>query len=57
MVTLTGFTSVATEPADTSQLVDFAGMGYTGGAMADWTAPPSNHVKIEQNIREAKLSW
>jgi len=44
MVTLTGFTSVATEPADTSQLVDFAGMGYTGGAMADWTAPATGNM-------------
>ena len=38
IVTLTGFVSTATEPADTSQLVDFAGMGYTGSGMADWTA-------------------
>ncbi len=39
IVTLTGFTSVATEAAATSQLVDFAGMGYTGASMTDWTAP------------------
>ena len=39
MVTLTGFTSVATEAAATSQLVDFAGMGYSGAVMTDWTAP------------------
>jgi hypothetical protein len=39
IVTLTGFTSVATEAAATSQLVDFAGMGYTGAGMTDWTAP------------------
>jgi hypothetical protein len=39
IVTLTGFASNATETADTSQLVDFAGMGYTGTTMAEWTAP------------------
>jgi hypothetical protein len=39
IVTLTGFASNATEAADTSQLVDFAGMGYTGTTMAEWTAP------------------
>ncbi len=39
IVTLTGFTSVATEAAASSQLVDFAGMGYTGASMTDWTAP------------------
>jgi len=39
IVTLTGFTSNATETADTSQLVDFAGMGYTGTTMGEWTAP------------------
>jgi hypothetical protein len=39
IVTLTGFASNATETADTSQLVDFAGMGYTGTSKAEWTAP------------------
>lgn len=39
IVTLTGFASNATETADTSQLVDFAGMGYTGTSMTEWTAP------------------
>lgn len=39
IVTLTGFNSMAAEPAATSQLVDFAGMGYTGAGMADWVAP------------------
>jgi hypothetical protein len=39
IVTLTGFASNATEAADTSQLVDFAGMGYTGTTMTEWTAP------------------
>jgi hypothetical protein len=39
IVTLTGFASNATETVDTSQLVDFAGMGYTGTTMAEWTAP------------------
>jgi len=39
IVTLTGFASNATETTDTSQLVDFAGMGYTGTTMAEWTAP------------------
>jgi len=39
IVTLTGFASNATETADTSQLVDFAGMGYSGTSMTEWTAP------------------
>jgi len=39
IVSLTGFTSNATETADTSQLIDFAGMGYTGTSKAEWTAP------------------
>jgi len=39
IVTLTGFTSAATEAAATSQLVSFAGMGYSGSAMTDCTAP------------------
>lgn len=44
LVTLTGFVSTAAEPAATSQLVDFAGMGYTGGAMTDWTAPATGNT-------------
>ncbi|HYQ15792.1 MAG TPA: hypothetical protein VEQ58_08545 [Polyangiaceae bacterium] len=39
IVTLTGFTSTATEAASSSQLVSFAGMGYSGTTMADCTAP------------------
>jgi hypothetical protein len=39
IVTLTGFTSAATEAAASSQLVSFAGMGYSGTAMTDYTAP------------------
>jgi hypothetical protein len=39
IVTLTGFTSAATEAAATSQLVSFAGMGYSGTSMTDCTAP------------------
>lgn len=41
IVTLTGFTSSATEAAATSQLVSFAGMGYGGTSMNDVTAPDS----------------
>jgi hypothetical protein len=44
IVTLTGFNSMATEPPATSQLVDFAGMGYTGSGEADWTAPHAGNV-------------
>lgn len=44
LVTLTGFVSTAAEPAATSQLVEFAGMGYTGGAMTDWTAPATGNT-------------
>jgi hypothetical protein len=41
IITLTGFLSSASEPGDTSQLVSFAGMGYSGSTQADWTAPAS----------------
>jgi hypothetical protein len=44
IVTLTGFASTVAEVAATSQLVDFAGMGYTGATPAappagDWAVP------------------
>jgi hypothetical protein len=39
IVTVTGFSSTATEAAATSQLVSFAGMGYSGTSMNDCTAP------------------
>ncbi|MET0794525.1 MAG: hypothetical protein ABW061_23595, partial [Polyangiaceae bacterium] len=44
IVTITGFTSTATEAAATSQLVSFAGMGYSGSAEKDWTAPASGET-------------
>ena len=44
IITLTGFTSTATESSDTSQLVSFAGMGYTGTAEKDYTAPASGET-------------
>ena len=44
LVTLTGFVSTAAEPPATSQLVEFAGMGYTGGTMTDWTAPSTGNT-------------
>jgi len=44
IITLTGFVSTATEPADTSQLVSFAGMGYSGGAAKDYTAPAAGEL-------------
>jgi len=44
IVTLTGFTSMATESAATSQLVSFAGMGYSGTAMAEVTAPANGNT-------------
>ena len=39
IITLTGFTSTATESADTSQLISFAGLSYKGTAQADFAAP------------------
>ncbi len=44
IITLTGFASTVAEVAATSQLVDFAGMGYTGANPAapptgDWAVP------------------
>jgi hypothetical protein len=44
IITLTGFSSTATEAAATSQLVEFAGMGYSGGGMTDWTAPATGNT-------------
>lgn len=44
IITLTGFVSTAAEPSDTSQLVSFAGMGYSGSAQKDWTAPASGEL-------------
>jgi hypothetical protein len=46
IITLTGFLSQPAEVTATSQLVDFAGMGYSGATAAappsgDWTAPES----------------
>jgi hypothetical protein len=44
IVTLTGFASTATEAAATSQLVEFAGMGYSGTAQTQWTAPATGNT-------------
>ena len=41
IITLTGFESTATESAASSQLVSFAGMGYSGTTMAQETCPAS----------------
>ncbi|HYP76978.1 MAG TPA: hypothetical protein VER12_13515 [Polyangiaceae bacterium] len=41
IITLTGFTSNATEAAATSQLISFAGLSYTGTSEAQWAAPKS----------------
>ena len=39
IITLTGFTSTATEAAATSQLISFAGLNYTGTTEAQYAAP------------------
>lgn len=44
IITLTGFVSTAAEPPATSQLVSFAGMGYSGSAEKDWAAPASGEL-------------
>ena len=41
VITLTGFTSSATEAAATSQLISFAGLSYTGTSEAGYAAPKS----------------
>jgi hypothetical protein len=41
MITLTGFTSTATEAADTSQLISFAGLSYKGTTKDQAAAPAS----------------
>lgn len=38
ILAITGFTSAATEAADSSALLAFAGMGFSGTGQADWTA-------------------
>ncbi|HSC87897.1 MAG TPA: hypothetical protein VLC09_11525 [Polyangiaceae bacterium] len=38
IITLTGFTSVAAEPAASSALIGFSGISYTGTGEADWAA-------------------
>ncbi|MEI9947960.1 MAG: hypothetical protein WDO74_03015 [Pseudomonadota bacterium] len=45
IITLTGFTSTATEAADTSQLISFAGLNYVGTTEAQWAAPKSGEQK------------
>ncbi len=63
MVTLTGFVSTATEAAATSQLIDFAGMGYTGTGMGDWTAPdgggntPVTYNGGSENLKNCMNLW
>jgi hypothetical protein len=39
IITLTGFTSTATEAAATSQLISFAGLSYSGTSEAQFAAP------------------
>jgi len=39
IITLTGFTSTATEAAATSQLISFAGLNYSGTSEAQFAAP------------------
>jgi hypothetical protein len=39
ILAISGFTSTATEAADSSALLQFAGMGFSGTTMGDWTAP------------------
>jgi hypothetical protein len=39
VITLTGFTSTATEAAATSQLISFAGLSYSGTSAAQYAAP------------------
>lgn len=63
IVTLTGFTSAATEAADTSQLVSFSGMGYSGTSMADCTAPdagksiPIHYKNGAADLRNCMNLW
>lgn len=44
IITLTGFTSTATEAADTSQLISFAGLKYTGTTEAQFAAPKTGET-------------
>jgi len=44
IITLTGFTSTATEAADTSQLISFAGLSYKGTSEAQYAAPKTGET-------------
>jgi hypothetical protein len=68
IITLTGFLSTPAEVVATSQLVDFAGMGYTGANAAapptgDWTAPdaggqlPLYYKNGTTNVRNCLNLW
>jgi len=45
IITLTGFTSTATESAATSQLITFAGLSYTGTTDAQYAAPKTGETQ------------
>lgn len=44
IITLTGFTSTATESADTSQLISFSGISYKGTTEAQYAAPKTGET-------------
>src|SRR5690606_19486663 len=46
IVSLTGFESTQAEAADTSQLIAFAGLGYTGTTNADFAANNGQSVPV-----------
>jgi hypothetical protein len=57
IISLTGFVSTATEPADTSQLISFAGLGYTAVRSAENGQPqPVYYNGSTVDLKEC-LAW
>lgn len=57
IISLTGFVSTATEPADTSQLISFAGLGYTAVRAAENGQPQPVYYKDGTVDLKECLSW
>jgi hypothetical protein len=57
IISLTGFVSTATEPADTSQLISFAGLGYTAVRSAENGQPQPVYYKDGTVDLKECLAW
>jgi hypothetical protein len=57
IISLTGFVSTATEPADTSQLISFAGLGYTALRSSENGQPVPVYYKDGSVDLKECLAW